>query len=741
MSTDGQVFHECSPEAPCVNTRDSFTSSLTSPTNVGVDPSVVGVVTTDDNSNFPRFIVATSASLRSHKTSPIWNFFSNFDPVFHPDKKHHRICLVCRDLQIDTSISVGRDYSNTPLVAHLRTKHKVQYKEYLAAKDGNGSAKSKSKQSTVSSHFSTVGDVQERFKRKFARWVVEDSLPLTICRSSGLKSMIKTANKTLTLPNYETLLDFLHTTKLGAVGKMKVFFRAKHFACTIDHWTSFAQDNYGAITLHLIDDFKLKSFVLSCVKHENGCSGAEMERQLSSDLTSWELDKSFFISLVTDTASNMNQLGERVCRWRDATQLRHHYCSDHVLQRTAVMAFSGNLVDHALNADVSVSAVRKAKDLVTFVKSSPIATEKIRHAQVSLGSQSILKLISDVETRWWSTHTLIERVLKLRDALNFVFDAEFRFRDSPNQLTSLEKLRLTDSDYDALTDILSLLTPFKEAQLALEGETYVNLSLLPLVIYHLDQKLQVYEGAADPLVQGALLDLMSRMIVDFKNRWGDRVTYSSHCVRGDRRRQVGVPTYAFWAMVLDPRTKKMISKVLSPDEVFALWQDVTDEIIRIATENFEGNNNQNPVPVVAQPVRVADEDNIRNPNVGPGFLRDFQDDAAEPLNAEIPAEILANSVRCEVEKYKVAPGCPLYSNDNHYSCPLQWWSIHVSEYPHVWDMAKRYLCIPATSAPAERVFSSAANLVNKKRILLNPDTVDLLIYLRGNSTFVDWGDE
>jgi hypothetical protein len=81
------------------------------------------------------------------------------------------------------------------------------------------------------------------------------------------------------------------------------------------------KNNYGAITLHLIDDFKLKSFVLSCVKHENGCSGAETEQQLSSDLTSWDLDKSFFISLVTDTASNMNQLGERVCRWREATQL------------------------------------------------------------------------------------------------------------------------------------------------------------------------------------------------------------------------------------------------------------------------------------------------------------------------------------------------------------------------------------------------------------------------------------
>jgi len=98
-----------------------------------------------------------------------------------------------------------------------------------------------------------------------------------------------------------------------------------------------------------------------------------------------------------------------------------------VLQLTAVMAFSGNLVDNALNADVSVSAVRKAKDLVTFVKSSPTATENIRHAQVSLGSQSILKLISDVETRWWSTHILIERVLELRDALSFFFMWSFDF--------------------------------------------------------------------------------------------------------------------------------------------------------------------------------------------------------------------------------------------------------------------------------------------------------------------------
>jgi hypothetical protein len=86
----------------------------------------------------------------------------------------------------------------------------------------------------------------------------------------------------------------------------------------------------------------------------------------------------------------------------------------------------------------------------------------------------------------------VERVLKLKDTLIAVFDGQFRCRDSQNHLTSLEKLRLTDADFDALTDILTLLTPFKEAQQALEGEMYVNLCLLPIVIHHLDQQLEIY---------------------------------------------------------------------------------------------------------------------------------------------------------------------------------------------------------------------------------------------------------
>jgi hypothetical protein len=53
-------------------------------------------------------------------------------------------------------------------------------------------------------------------------------------------------------------------------------------------------------------------------------------------------------------------------------------------------------------------------------------------------------------------------------------------------------------------------------------------------------------------------------------------------------------------------------------------------------------------------------------------------------------------------------------------------------------VAERILAIPATSAPSERVFSSAANIVDKKRVRLKPENVDLLVFLRGNKDFVVW---
>lgn len=64
--------------------------------------------------------------------------------------------------------------------------------------------------------------------------------------------------------------------------------------------------------------------------------------------------------------------------------------------------------------------------------------------------------------------------------------------------------------------------------------------------------------------------------------------------------------------------------------------------------------------------------------------------------------------------------------------PLDWWRLYQSNFPRVARLAQKYLCIPATSAPSERAFSTGGNVVTCNRSLLKPDTVDKLVFLANN---------
>ena len=45
---------------------------------------------------------------------------------------------------------------------------------------------------------------------------------------------------------------------------------------------------------------------------------------------------------------------------------------------------------------------------------------------------------------------------------------------------------------------------------------------------------------------------------------------------------------------------------------------------------------------------------------------------------------------------------PIVESDHS---PLQWWKEHSCVFPLVAKMAKKYLCVPCTSVPSERIFS------------------------------------
>jgi hypothetical protein len=63
----------------------------------------------------PQFrVLVGNISSKSHKMSPIWEYFAHFDPVFHPDMKNYRICLLCRKEGHDKALSVGERSNRKP---------------------------------------------------------------------------------------------------------------------------------------------------------------------------------------------------------------------------------------------------------------------------------------------------------------------------------------------------------------------------------------------------------------------------------------------------------------------------------------------------------------------------------------------------------------------------------------------------------------------------------------------------
>jgi hypothetical protein len=59
----------------------------------------------------------------------------------------------------------------------------------------------------------------------------------------------------------------------------------------------------------------------------------------------------------------------------------------------------------------------------------------------------------------------------------------------------------------------------------------------------------------------------------------------------------------------------------------------------------------------------------------------------------------------------------------------QWWKLNQGRYKLLLEVVLRLLCIPATSAPSERVFSVAGLTIAKDRARLAPQTANELIIL------------
>jgi hypothetical protein len=69
--------------------------------------------------------------------------------------------------------------------------------------------------------------------------------------------------------------------------------------------------------------------------------------------------------------------------------------------------------------------------------------------------------------------------------------------------------------------------------------------------------------------------------------------------------------------------------------------------------------------------------------------------------------------------------------------PLQWYKVKERTYPKHARLARRYLAIPATSAPCERLFSTGGRVIEKRRASLKPETAKAIVFLHENLNLLE----
>jgi len=385
-------------------------------------------------------------------------------------------------------------------------------------------------------------------------------------------------------------------------------------------------------------------------------------------------------AIVTDTENTIGAFGKIMERDKKICWLG---CLDHRLQLVTNLACKENVI-------------KRVRDLITSVNHSTQTVEAIRAYQVLDDPNAIpVNLIQEVCTRWWTTFTTVERLLRLKKHVNKAID-EFFIHES---------YRLKDFEWEDLKSMVMLLEPFKMVQECMEGENYVTASSIPSVLDYIRNRLTVMKDEVEfsEDVQGLAYEMLQKFDQEFTCPDNLPGSYFEYNKKSDAKtgRRNGISVEVMVATVLDPRFKMLIG--IPETDKPLIWEEMKKRCMAIPspekTTALDQDNDSiatNNHPKMAEYYKW-----LQNQSLAIG-----EDTSVELVTNQLDKDIL---VTREIASYRSEPTLAPQRE------PLGWWMGKEKEYPHLSQVAKNSLCILATSAPSERLFSTAGITIANER--------------------------
>ncbi|KAK7938916.1 hypothetical protein WMY93_002242 [Mugilogobius chulae] len=393
-------------------------------------------------------------------------------------------------------------------------------------------------------------------------------------------------------------------------------------------------------------------------------TGQNIAKGFKEFLTSWDLQEEKQVCVTTDSGANV----VKAIALNNWTRIS---CFGHRLH----IAIERSVKDPRIERAVGVG-----KKIVAAFGHSWKRQRALHAAQKELGLPEH-KLITECCTRWGSRQRMIQRLLEQEKAIAQVLAADKTTRH----------LMLTWQDIEVLDSVNTALSPLLEFTDAFSAEEYVTIPCVkPVLQIFNNDLLKVNENDTQLTkdIKTAILDYMNK---SYKDTVTERVVNM--------------------ASLLDPRFR---AEYLSESECEAIKVQALNEMEHLQVLSGQTSSEQGSTPAGAletppsssaeQLCQVA----AKKPKKSLGsFLK-----GAVGEKTEVTAERLLS----ELSSYMNSP--PVDSESD----PLLWWKIHTVNFPHISRLARKYLCIPATSSASERLFSTGGNVVTCQRSSLKPTT-------------------
>ncbi|XP_061585714.1 E3 SUMO-protein ligase ZBED1-like [Cololabis saira] len=337
-------------------------------------------------------------------------------------------------------------------------------------------------------------------------------------------------------------------------------------------------------------------------------------------------------------------------------------------------------IGHALKDDRVSRAVGLCKKVVGHFSHSWKKKAAMSEAQRELKLPEH-SLITECPTRWGSKEMMIARVLEQLKAISQVLSGD-RYARS---------LIPTWQDIDVLESIHKALHPLLDFTDALSGEEYVSISYLKPVLHLLATSILAEDQEDTDLTRS----IKNKVLAYLNEKYKDPIIQELLDV----------------ASFLDPRFK---TRYITADNIPTVKTRLKTEMLESARRAYnQEKRSRTESTQSAQPSGEKVKKSLGS------FFKTAVASSASPVQPEDVAE-------AELNSYLMTPA--IDGEDD----PLAWWKVHKINFPRLCNMARKYLCVPATSAPSERLFSAGGNIVTCTRSSLKPAKVDMLVFLAKN---------